>query len=228
MIGKARQLKRLFPDQVWTKVLQGVQLPRRALPRCGFEHLLTKSHTSLGTAYRALTKLTRRCWGPKSSSAADRLPFPSGNGRLTPGIRWSDTSAQVLDQNNSPRSTGHRSHVLRITPEPAAGTLPSAVQPLSSYLCVPTSTTPVPRVASVGSSFGSRRGCSPQSCRNTTGATSAREDASPKMRYLEGNVWLSSGVAAAALGAGGRNKNVVRLAGIEPTTLGFGGRYSIH
>ena len=28
--------------------------------------------------------------------------------------------------------------------------------------------------------------------------------------------------------AGEKSENVVRLAGIEPTTLGFGGQYSIH
>ncbi len=33
---------------------------------------------------------------------------------------------------------------------------------------------------------------------------------------------------AATFGRGKQEKEVARLAGIEPTTLGFGGQYSIH
>ena len=42
----------------------------------------------------------------------------------------------------------------------------------------------------------------------------------PATAAVAGQAWVAFGM--------GRSGKVARLAGIEPTTLGFGGRYSIH
>ena len=66
---------------------------------------------------------------------------------------------------------------------------------------------------------------------NAPGAMGGRRGGSGRSRRRDG--WVgpegAPSVRARRLqGAGQRGDRLVRLAGIEPTTLGFGGQYSIH